>query len=540
MPNGRIITFYSYKGGTGRTMAVANIACLLANEMRQRVLMIDWDLEAPGLHRYFRSRLNRYVVTQSNQEEQLDYFPGLIDLFVQIRDQLGTSPQPTAAPDLTSALFGKLSSFIMQTDIDGVALMKAGRFDSGYSGRINEFKWDALYAQAPWVFTEFAAQLAGMYDYVLIDSRTGLTDTSGICTTILPDQLVVVFTPNRQSLLGLNTMLQKAVDYRLKSTDERGYSVFPLVSRIEMSELQLRQEWRTSQAFGYQPLFEGLFAKLYGLDRCNLSAYFDQAQIKHVPYYAYGEEIAALREPITDVESLTAAYYRFTDLVAELEFPWDAQAEAPGVRQRSDVEERIAAKQARETLRDASLPSREYVRALYLMFDRFVHQDQQTYYRIAINRYRAASNTTSQYRVLSTLLSALAFTLVGLLVAINPGQCITGTPTGDCGLTQAVVIAAILISGTAAGLSLLFTSMIETYQHARMIELYEHSSEEMQTANALSPDFEMDDAAFLRSFTQAAEATLSVMEVETAQWGALSRDPEQYIEAADERWNSNV
>src|ERR1035438_33770 len=49
---GQIITFYSFKGGTGRTMAVANIACLLAAS-GQRVLIIDWDLEAPGLHRYF-------------------------------------------------------------------------------------------------------------------------------------------------------------------------------------------------------------------------------------------------------------------------------------------------------------------------------------------------------------------------------------------------------------------------------------------------------------------------------------------------------
>ena len=57
---GQIITFYSYKGGTGRTMALANCASLIARRApvgpegrRARVLAIDWDLEAPGLHRYF-------------------------------------------------------------------------------------------------------------------------------------------------------------------------------------------------------------------------------------------------------------------------------------------------------------------------------------------------------------------------------------------------------------------------------------------------------------------------------------------------------
>ena len=40
---GRVITFYSYKGGTGRSMALANVAWVLASSGR-RVLVIDWDL----------------------------------------------------------------------------------------------------------------------------------------------------------------------------------------------------------------------------------------------------------------------------------------------------------------------------------------------------------------------------------------------------------------------------------------------------------------------------------------------------------------
>src|SRR5262245_4309869 len=54
---GTIVTFYSYKGGTGRSMALANFAWILAAAGR-RVVVIDWDLEAPGLHRYFRPFLS--------------------------------------------------------------------------------------------------------------------------------------------------------------------------------------------------------------------------------------------------------------------------------------------------------------------------------------------------------------------------------------------------------------------------------------------------------------------------------------------------
>ncbi|MEL6944255.1 MAG: AAA family ATPase, partial [Bacteroidota bacterium] len=57
---GKIITFYSYKGGTGRTMSLANIATYFA-QRGNKVLIIDWDMEAPGLHQYFRGYSNSQI-----------------------------------------------------------------------------------------------------------------------------------------------------------------------------------------------------------------------------------------------------------------------------------------------------------------------------------------------------------------------------------------------------------------------------------------------------------------------------------------------
>jgi MinD-like ATPase involved in chromosome partitioning or flagellar assembly len=51
-PQGRVVTFYSYKGGTGRTMTMANVAWILAANGKT-VLTVDSDLEAPGLVRFF-------------------------------------------------------------------------------------------------------------------------------------------------------------------------------------------------------------------------------------------------------------------------------------------------------------------------------------------------------------------------------------------------------------------------------------------------------------------------------------------------------
>src|SRR5262245_1267249 len=79
---GRVITFYSYKGGTGRSMALANVAWILASNGK-RVLAIDWDLEAPGLHRYFQPFLTDKEL--SGQESQ-----GVIDMAIDFAVRAAT------------------------------------------------------------------------------------------------------------------------------------------------------------------------------------------------------------------------------------------------------------------------------------------------------------------------------------------------------------------------------------------------------------------------------------------------------------------
>src|SRR3954466_8650371 len=86
---GDIVTFYSYKGGTGRTMALANIGHILAWQLPpyRKVLMIDWDLEAPGLHRYFYDQLKTNF-SQSNERRYASTLmrrPGLVEFIRDIR-----------------------------------------------------------------------------------------------------------------------------------------------------------------------------------------------------------------------------------------------------------------------------------------------------------------------------------------------------------------------------------------------------------------------------------------------------------------------
>ena len=87
-PQGKIISFYSYKGGTGRSMALANMAWILASFGKQ-VLVVDWDLEAPGLHRYFAPFLD---------DKDLTCTDGLIDMVSEFALATVSPPEGSSEP----------------------------------------------------------------------------------------------------------------------------------------------------------------------------------------------------------------------------------------------------------------------------------------------------------------------------------------------------------------------------------------------------------------------------------------------------------
>jgi len=332
-PQGKIVTFYSYKGGTGRTMALANVACLLArNQTAGDVLMIDWDLEAPGLHQFFRNKFQNQFTGVSNQDRALDERLGLLDLFRELNETICTSLAPDEEQSEKSAIQMidnlDLERFTLETDISHLYLLKAGQFDGKYAARVSTFQWEELYNRSPWLISAFATRLAKEFRYVLIDSRTGLSDTSGICTMLMPEKLVVVFTPNFQSLTGILGLIRRATNYRRHSNDLRPLVAFPLPSRIDMSEDKLRELWRYEEnseqgITGYQKQFEELFEEVYDLPECDLEDYLNEVQIQHVPRYAYGEEIAVLVERGKERLSLTRSYENFTERLVELIGPWE-------------------------------------------------------------------------------------------------------------------------------------------------------------------------------------------------------------------------
>jgi len=325
-------------------MTLANIACILAErtdlDPNKGILMMDWDLEAPGLHRYFYNRLAPKKRSNSSQaDDNCDSMPGLIDLFYLLDDKIDEirskmdAPESIVGEEAALAILNEinLDEYIIPTKISRLSLLKAGRFNpddtNEYPERVNKFQWEELYKKSPQLFRVFADVLAEKYEYVLIDSRTGVTDISGVCTMLLPEKLVVVFTPNMQSLLGAVDVVCRVTDYRKESDDLRPLIVYPLVSRVESNEPVLREQWRYGDAErgikGYQAEFESVLAEAYGKSSISMDLYFDEMQIQHIPRYAYGEEIAVLVEKIEDKFSLRRSYRTFADILLAPGLPWE-------------------------------------------------------------------------------------------------------------------------------------------------------------------------------------------------------------------------
>jgi cellulose biosynthesis protein BcsQ len=178
-----VITFYSFKGGVGRTMALVNVAAQLA-KMGRKVLLVDFDLEAPGLETFDRLR-------------PIQPHPGMVEYVTEYRST-------NCAPDVRDYIY--FAGSVGKKD-GKLWVMPAGRRDAAYQSSLAKINWIELYRNEDGflLFEDTKAQWEQEYkpDYVLIDSRTGHTDIEGICTRQLADAVCVLFFPNEQNLVGL-------------------------------------------------------------------------------------------------------------------------------------------------------------------------------------------------------------------------------------------------------------------------------------------------------------------------------------------------
>lgn len=172
---------------------------------------------------------------------------------------------------------------------------------------MSEFSWAQFFEKAQgglWL-ESLRNDWVLAYDFVLPDSRTGLTDSGGVCTIQMPDVLTFVFTANEQSLDdGLRTL---AAAQRARSEftyDRPPLTVVPLLSRWEgKSEVDLGDKWLQRLDELLKPLVSSWLPRGF-----TPRQFLEKTCVPHVARFSFGEPLPVVTHSLTDPNLPGLAY----------------------------------------------------------------------------------------------------------------------------------------------------------------------------------------------------------------------------------------
>ncbi len=303
---GTIVTFYSYKGGTGRTMALANVAWILA-AAGKKVLVVDWDLEAPGLHRFLAPFL---------KVSPIEHMPGVIDMVREYEDRVAHDPHRNKE---FISRFAKVDRYALSIDFafpgrGGLDLLPAGRQNASYAATLGALDWDVFYDNLGGAafFDALRQDMRSGYDYTLIDSRTGFSDVADICTQHLPDVLVDCYVLSNQAIDGAARVARAVTMFVKRRGPDRAIRILPVAMRVDGGEMAKAEAGRKLA----RRFFDGL---PIGMSEPERSRYFASVEVPYQTYYAYEETLATFGNPPGNPTSLLAAYERLTAVITNRE-----------------------------------------------------------------------------------------------------------------------------------------------------------------------------------------------------------------------------
>lgn len=216
----KTITFYSYKGGVGRSLALSNVAVKLS-EFKKKVCVLDFDLEAPGLQFKFKN-YTRNVITK-----------GIVD-YISEYTQGGFLPQEIKQYSL------KLSP--SNKNYESIDFIPAGNVDdNSYWKKLSAINWQDMFfnkhSDGIRFFLDLKAKIENELrpDFLLIDSRTGITDIAGITLRILADEVVILSAHNSENLIGSRKIITTLLnpENKLFGKDPK---ITPVLTRIPFPE----------------------------------------------------------------------------------------------------------------------------------------------------------------------------------------------------------------------------------------------------------------------------------------------------------------
>lgn len=211
-----VVTFYSYKGGMGRTTTMIAYAISLAvndNDIKKkRVVIIDCDLEAPGYLNFFD--LSEHNGLQSGKKN------GLVEFLSDA--QLTSHPEDLDINDYIINVGDDNENNFAYNNLNNIWLIPAGNLNEGYSdlsgggdrndyleglAKINLSSVNSVVKYFNLLLDRINETIEP--DIILLDSRTGFNDIFGTVALYLSSSVVGFFGFSRQTQPGLMNLLRE-------------------------------------------------------------------------------------------------------------------------------------------------------------------------------------------------------------------------------------------------------------------------------------------------------------------------------------------
>ncbi|MBF0602198.1 MAG: AAA family ATPase [Nitrospirae bacterium] len=199
-----VVTFYSLRGGVGRSTALAHTGRILS-EMGHKVVCVDMDLEAPGLSSLF------------GVEDETIADLGVVSLLTALDNKQKIEFREHLIPVPRS---------------DNLFLVPAGVPSAEYARKLRfvapEMWYMEDYNPLRGLLDGLKKKLPFQPDVILLDARTGFSEMSGPLLFELADMAVVVFFPHPQAKSGTEVITRGLLSSKVKR-DENGLHLTPML-----------------------------------------------------------------------------------------------------------------------------------------------------------------------------------------------------------------------------------------------------------------------------------------------------------------------
>ncbi|WP_288460640.1 AAA family ATPase [uncultured Chryseobacterium sp.] len=310
-----VTSFYSFKGGVGRTTATILSGLLLARKGK-KVMIVDFDLEAPGLASIFAN--------QNDEAQSLLSVKGFVDFLIDFE----SNKRDITKINLDDYYFKKNEQALVGTQGGELIIIPAISTDSNSSNSyINKLsKINIKFVNGkdyiPDLFLKKMEEKLKP-DHILIDTRTGINDVGGLVFNRYAQAIFLLFYGNQQNMFGLESILPELT--KLKDKDIKFYLIN---SPVPLDENVAKEE----RGYYVEKSYE-IFSKNY-YDEEYFPSQFDETAEHYpidIPYNSQALILNSNKKLSSLVEGSNNPYQQIVDIIDNISIVEDIDSDSSSV-----------------------------------------------------------------------------------------------------------------------------------------------------------------------------------------------------------------